>query len=139
LTLSRDGLREAVERGGDVPGHLKAAWVAAYALATAESPLESLARAVTMLGGFPEPRTQVEIETRLGPFRVDLLDRGGRVVTEADGRSKYSSPRDVWQEKRREDALRDRGLEVIRFTYADYRNPGPWLAAYRRALKRAYG
>jgi hypothetical protein len=80
LRATGNGQRATVERGGDAPCRPKAAWVTAHALTTAESPLESLARTVTMIGGFPEPRTQVGIETRLGPFRVDLLDRGGTDV-----------------------------------------------------------
>ena len=67
---------------------------------------------------------------------MDLLDEANNVVIEADGRAKYSTPDDVWRGKRREDALRDSGFEVVRFTYADYHRPSPWLAGYRRALAR---
>ena len=75
------------------------------------------------------------INTRLGNFRVDLLDERHRLITEADGRRKYEHPRDLWDEKRREDALREENYSVIRFTMADSRDPATWLAAYRRSLQ----
>lgn len=54
-----------------------------------------------------------------------LLDGRHRLVTEAD---------DLWEEKRREDALREAGYRVIRFAMSDHRAPAAWVAAYRRLL-----
>jgi very-short-patch-repair endonuclease len=68
---------------------------------------------------------------------VDLLDEANSVIIEADGKVKYTSAQEVWREKRREDALRDSGFEVVRFTHADYCHQPPWLASYRQALTRA--
>jgi very-short-patch-repair endonuclease len=101
--------------------------------------LESLARAVVVLDGHPAPRSQVWLRTARGDVRVDLLDPGGRVIIEADGRVKYTTPETLWQEKLREDALRATGREMVRFTYRDYLDPGPWLTHYRAALQRTYG
>jgi hypothetical protein len=119
------------------PGHQRMMWVAEHARKNVESPLESLARAVVVLAGLPEPKPQVWLGTREGRFRVDLLDEVNNVIIEADGKVKYASAQDVWREKRREDALRDSGFEVIRFTHADYRRQAPWLTAYRRAMARS--
>jgi very-short-patch-repair endonuclease len=120
-----------------IPGGRRARWAAERARPGIESPLESLARSVIILAGLPEPTPQVRLQTRAGPFRVDLLDEPNRVITEADGRIKYTSAEDLWREKRREDALRDAGFEVVRFTMPDYRAQSTWLAGYHRALARA--
>ena len=118
------------------PGTKKSLWVADHVRAAAESPLESLARATVVLAGLPEPTPQVRIRTRAGVFRADLLDEANRTIIEADGKLKYLAPEDLWREKRREDALRECGFEVVRFTMYDYHHPHPWLHIYRRALAR---
>jgi hypothetical protein len=120
-------------------GHQKVQWVVEHARAKVESPLESLGRAVVVMAGFPEPQPQVWVRTQAGGFRVDLLDEANKVIIEADGKLKYTSPQDVWREKRREDALRDSGFEVVRFTFADYHNQAAWLPSYRRAVARGSG
>jgi very-short-patch-repair endonuclease len=119
------------------PGKRRAQWVVEHARSKIESPLESLARAAIVLAGYPEPVPQVWLSTRSGPYRVDLLDERNRVITEADGKLKYLTPDELWKEKRREDALRDEGFEVVRFTMADHHHPAPWLATYDRALARS--
>ena len=121
----------------DVSGGSRSRWVARNARAGVESPLESLARAHIVLARLPEPRIQEWLDTRLGSYRVDLLDPVNRVITEADGKVKYTAKREVWQEKRREDALRELGYEVVRFTMADHHDPAAWLGTYRRAVARA--
>jgi hypothetical protein len=131
-----DALIAAAGRRRSAPGTDRARWVAEHARRDVESPLESLGRALIVGAGLPEPTPQVWVRTRIGRFRVDLLDVDHHVVTEADGRGKYATRQDVWSEKRREDALREAGLEVVRFTMADYRSPDTWLDTYRRALVR---
>jgi hypothetical protein len=118
------------------PGTRRTLWVAEHARAKVESPLESLARGVVVKAGLPEPTPQVWVSTRLGSFRVDLLDETNRTIIEADGKVKYESAQDLWWEKRREDALRDTGLEMTRFAAADYHRSIPWLTSYRAALVR---
>lgn len=130
--LPPEALAEAAGRNPRAPGHRAARWVAEHARPEPESPLESLARAAVILGGHPAPEPQVWVHTDRGSFRVDLMDRAG-VIIEADGKVKYNDPQDVWKEKVRQDALRRRGHEVVRFTIADHYHPGPWLAEYRRA------
>jgi very-short-patch-repair endonuclease len=117
-------------------GVRRARWVLGHARAGAESVLESLARAVVVLAGFPEPQPQRWITTSIGSFRVDLLDEQNRVIIEADGKLKYASADVLWHEKRREDALRDQGFEVARFIMANYLRPIPWRTGYERAVGR---
>ena len=135
-SLSRRLVAGAAARG-PIPGHQRSRWVAAHARPEVESPLESLARAAIVLDGLPEPTPQVWLWTTRGWFRVDLMDEVNRLITEADGKLKYTAPEALWQEKRREDALRATNCEVIRFTMADHHNPAPWLRSYREALARA--
>jgi hypothetical protein len=126
----------AAEARPPAPGHLRIRWAVTHARPAVESPLESLARAVIVLARLPEPTPQVWVGTQLGQFRVDLLDEANRLITEADGKVKYTAPEALWQEKRREDALRKAGFEVVRFTMPDHHHPDPWLRTYREALKR---
>jgi len=130
-------LVQAAEARAPVPGRRQMQWVADHARARVESPLESLARGIVVLAELPEPRPQVWIRTRAGSFRVDLLDDTNKVIIEADGKIKYATAEDVWQEKLREDALRDAGYEVVRFTHADFHRQPEWLATYRRAVRRS--
>ena len=129
-------LRSAADRHPRAPGHRDALWVADHAIRLAETPIESLARGSIILAGFPAPEAQVWIRTRRGRFRVDLRDDVG-VVIEADGRGKYREIGDVWQEKLREDAVRETGAEVVRFVIDDLRRIEAWLAEYRTARGRA--
>jgi hypothetical protein len=134
-TVSREALLAAARERAPLAGGQKAGWVAEHAREAIESPLESLARAHIVLAGFPEPTPQVWIPTRLGDFRVDLLDERHRLITEADGRLKYQHPNDLWDEKRREDALREGDYTMIRFAMEDATHPAPWLAVYGASLR----
>ncbi|GAB3242392.1 type IV toxin-antitoxin system AbiEi family antitoxin domain-containing protein [Kineosporia babensis] len=116
------------------PGAQNVRWAVRHADPRAESPLESLARARLMMAGLPPVQPQVRIRTRRGIYRVDLFDEANQIVIEADGRIKYLAGEDLWKEKRREDALREVGLRVVRFTMQDHHNPTPFLATYRSLL-----
>lgn len=93
-----------------------------------ESPLESASAAYFITHRIRRPRVQVEIFDRAGAFlaRVDFLwddlPSGVRVVGEADGRVKYLDAATLYEEKRREDALRALGYTVVRWGAADLRN-----------------
>jgi hypothetical protein len=54
-----------------------------------------------------------------------------------DGHGRRRSGNALWQEKRREDALRDAEYEVVRFTMSDYKQQAPWIDGYRRVLARS--
>jgi len=129
-------LVKAAEARPPGPGQQRLRWVVEHARAHVESPLESLARARIVLADLPEPVPQIWVQTQTRRFRVDLLDEANRLITEADGKLKYTSAQALWEEKRREDALRESGFEVVRFTMADHHAPHPWLHTYTRALAR---
>lgn len=82
-----------------------------------------------------------------GPLHADFLILGTRVLVEFDGEIKYEA-RDadearqlLFAEKRREDALREAGYEVVRLTWRDLQNPelvrAKIEAAIARSLSRA--
>jgi hypothetical protein len=104
-----------------------------------ESVLESCCRVWFRDGGLPEPEPQIEV--RAGGrilARVDFLFREQRTAVESDGRLKYDDPAALWQEKLREDRLRDLGFEVVRATWADGADGGAQLVErVRRAFTRA--
>lgn len=71
--------------------------------------------------------------------RVDFLV-GDRVVVEFDGAVKYTddaSGRALFDEKRREDRLRELGFEVVRVTWSDLARPERVLARIHAAINRA--
>lgn len=84
-----------------------------------ESAGESRTAWALHLLGYDDAVPQAVIRTPLGEFvaRVDFLL--GRVVIEFDGMGKYTEPATLRAEKRREDALRALGYEVVRLTWAD--------------------
>jgi very-short-patch-repair endonuclease len=82
---------------------------------------------------------------------VDFLLDEAPVVIEFDGRVKYGRDADepdpfghrrsreqvVWDEKRREDRLRELGYEVIRVIWSDLDSPRELAARIRRAVERS--
>ena len=102
-----------------------------------ESAGESRVRVFFMTWGVPWA-SQVTIRDARGQFvaRVDfLIDRW--VVVEFDGRTKYDDPQVLWAEKRREDALRALGYEVVRLTWSDLNHPERVARLIREARGRA--
>ncbi|CCI51774.1 DUF559 domain-containing protein [Nostocoides jenkinsii] len=102
---------------------------------------ESVAEARTLfllLVNGVEVECQVEICDPDGRFvaRVDFLVTGTKLVVEFDGKVKYASgdPEVLWREKRREDALRALGYDVVRLTWADLEHSAQAMAKVRRAL-----
>lgn len=104
----------------------------------AESPLESASRGRMVEARLPVPELQVWItDASLRRHRVDFLWRAQRVVGEADGWGKYADLDVLREEKRREDALRDVGFTVVRWTSDElWRTPDLVLARIRRSLSR---
>ncbi|MGN6636986.1 MAG: type IV toxin-antitoxin system AbiEi family antitoxin domain-containing protein [Oryzihumus sp.] len=115
-----------------------------------ETWLESWSFARLWQLGVDLPEPQVTVLDERGRFvgRVDGFWREGATVAEADGVGKYlgafgtdpspeGAARAVLEEKRREDRLRDLGLEVARWTWADVRrNPGEVVARIEAARSR---
>lgn len=127
------------------PGVRQAREAWSWADGRAESPLESRCRVWFRDGGLPVPEAQVTVVLGSGrAARVDFFFQAQRTVVEADGRVKYADPYGgdartvLWEEKQREDRLRDLGLEVVRATWADGRDGGAELVRrVRRAFERA--
>ena len=111
----------------------------AFADARSESPLESLGRWRFAEQGLPAPDLQVWLGDGFRAFaRVDHHWKAHCTVAEADGALKYGSPADLFEEKRREDRLRDAGFEVVRYTWDDaLLRPEALAARVRRAFERA--
>ena len=104
-----------------------------------ESPLESFGRFRFEEQGLPPPDLQVWLGDALGSFaRVDHYWKAHRTVAEADGALKHATSADLFEEKRREDRLRDAGFEVVRYTWDDaLHRPEALAARVRFAFDRA--
>lgn len=83
-----------------------------------ESPGETLTASVCRTLGY-----ELEPQVWIGPWRVDFLITGTRLVLEFDGAVKYRSAADLVAEKRREDDLRRRGYTVVRLMWDDVHRP----------------
>ncbi len=109
-----------------------------------ESPGESLARIAFERLGLPQPRQQVGVRDARGIIgRVDFLWDQHRTIGEFDGRLKYDGKpiETLYDEKHREDRLREAGFEVVRFGWADVQGEALGLgrrlvAAFARAARR---
>ncbi|HEY0168110.1 MAG TPA: hypothetical protein VGB75_13795 [Jatrophihabitans sp.] len=84
------------------------------------------------------PRTQAELFSTDGRFltRVDFYWPDLGVVGEADGREKYTD-QELWREKRRQEALTDRGVVLARWGWSEARRPALLRATLLRAFHRA--
>lgn len=145
--VDRERLVAAPEGRRSRPGGRRAVAVARFADARAESPGESLSRAVMHEAGLPAPELQVRLADRRGEIgRVDFWWPALRVVGEFDGRVKYRVDgvadqrrleERVWAEKRREDRLRAAGLGVARWVWDDACTPARLVDVLARAGVRA--
>ena len=112
-----------------------------------ESAGESASRVRIVCDGLPVPDVQMELRTPSGKFvaRVDFLWKAQRTVGEFDGKIKYGRllkpgqriEEVVYEEKKREDAIRDLGWMVVRWTWDDLHRPGVLHDRIRRAFARA--
>jgi len=125
--LSRRELTDAVLAASHWVGVGDAARAANLADGRAESPLETLGRLRIVGSALPMPELQVEIRDARGLVgRVDAWYEEAAVAVEFDGLVKYEAPRDgrsparvLWEEKRREDRLRNLDIRVLRVVRAD--------------------
>ncbi len=135
-------------RLGDIAGtsgSRRAARAVAFADGRSESVGESRSRVLLHRLGLPPSTLQLRIPvSAAAPARVDFAWEDEQVVGEFDGRVKYGrllrpgqEPGDaVFQEKRREDAIRDESWGVVRWTWGEL-TPGDVVGArVRRALAR---
>jgi very-short-patch-repair endonuclease len=95
----------------------------------------------------PAPDLQQDIFDEQGTFvaRVDFLWKEQRTIGEFDGKIKYgqmlkpsqSIEEVLFEEKRREDALRDLGWQIVRWLWADIYRPGVIRDRVLRAFARS--
>lgn len=137
---TRQWWRDRLVELGPARGVRRAASVLALVTGLAESPLESLSLLRIHELGFAAPRQQVEIDTHRGVFRLDFAWERCTIAGEADGRAKYGgrvSPeameQRLWEEKLREDAIRERVTAFPRWTWDD----AWWGHGLERALLAA--
>jgi len=130
---SREQLAASLSRTGAVPGARRAARVIAFADGRSESVGESRSRVLIQRLGLPPPDLQIRLRRPDGSLvgRCNSGWREQRTVGEFDGRGKYGrllrggqAPGDaVFEEKVREDAIRDAGWSVARWTWVDIGTP----------------
>lgn len=129
------------------PGSLVASRVVAFADGESDSVGESRSRVTIARLGLPAPALQLGIWTSAGQHvaSCDFGWREERVVGEFDGKVKYDrllkpgqrAGDAVFAEKRREDAIRDEGWEVVRWVWLDLATPHVIGERIRRAMERA--
>lgn len=120
-SCSRDELGAVAEACRRWPGIKRARQVAAFADSRAGSPLESISRVAFHHYGLPRPILQAIVG---GYDEVDFLWEKHRVIGEADGMSKYTSPDVLHREKWRQEGIAQLGFTVFRWMWHDaYRRP----------------
>lgn len=131
----------AVERAAGLRGVVRARAVLPHLEARSESQGESRLRMALVLGGLPRPEAQVDLYARTGEHlaRVDLVLE--EVLLEYDGREQRLLKPVFVHDRRRQNALVDRGAELRRFSSADLSlSRRPWLVEQvRRACARTAG
>ena len=145
-------LLDLAARGRRTPGNKRFRDVLAFADAKAESPLESLSRVSIARAGLPTPVLQHQVRSAHGMV-VATSDFGWpelRTVGEADGRLKYADDPvrgrtagdAIVAEKARDQAIRDCGVWVVHWGWADaldHQRLGKRLVAAFRAARPVTG
>jgi hypothetical protein len=139
-------LKSCLRRMPAVPGAARGARVLRFADGRSESVGETRSRVLMARLGLPTPDLQVELREGSGRFvgRCDFAWADDRTVGEFDGRIKYgrllrpgtSAADAVYAEKLREDAIRDLGWKVARWTWSDLDRPTLLAERLRRAFAR---
>lgn len=144
--LSRTELAAVLERARGWPGLTAARRVVAFLDPRSESAGESVSRVVLHRIGLPPSDLQLVVCDPFGGFvgRADFGWKAQRVLGEFDGRQKYarSAPDAdpatvVYLEKQREDAFRDLGWQVVRWTSVDLRQEALLKVRLQRAFHRS--
>lgn len=141
-----DSLRDALERGKGLRGAPRARLAVSLSDRSSESPLESVSRVLMWQAGLPDPVLQyaLHVDGRL-LARFDFGWEEFRLAGEADGAEKY---RDgafgggrgadaIMREKRRENAVREAGWQIVRWDWATVRNPAALEKRVATALRYA--
>ena len=106
---------------------------------------ESRSRVILHRWKLPPSALQFEVSSADGAVigRTDFAWEEHGLVGEFDGRIKYGrllrpgqdAGDAVFREKRREDAIRDEGWGVLRWTWADLHRPDRFAARVRRRMR----
>jgi hypothetical protein len=128
------------------PGVRQARRVVQFLDPRSESVGESVSRVRFRSDGLPAPELQVTIRAADGTLiaRVDFLWKAQRTVGEFDGKVKYGRALEpgqpleevLYQEKLREDLIRDSNFQVVRWTWSDLYRPGVIRGRVLRAFDR---
>lgn len=146
--VSRAELETAVESCGLMPGCRRALRAIQFASPLAKLPGESFSRVLMHEQGFPAPELQHEFSRPLGRQRfADFWWKHLRLIGEFDGQAKYDDPRYtagltpaqvVWEEKLRENELREHDVNLTRWVWADLVAVDPFVRRLEAAgLTRA--
>jgi hypothetical protein len=128
LGLDRDAAMGLISARRDPRGRSRALLVLELGDEGAASAWETWLRYVLLRAGLPRPTTQLPVRTPHGEFRADLGWEEFRLLAEFDGRVKYvrgalgpghDADRALFDEKRREDYLREERWGVVRVTASD--------------------
>ncbi len=140
-------LSSSLENMHGTRGSRNAARVVNFADGRSESVGESRSRVLLAESGLPTPDLQVPVYAEDGFFlgRGDFGYAEEKMIGEFDGQVKYgrllrpgqSAGESVFEEKRREDAIRDAGWQVARWTWPDLDVDGLVAARVQRALARS--
>jgi hypothetical protein len=139
-------LKTVADRAHRLRGIRTAHQMIAFADAGAESVGESRSRVLMAREGLPTPELQFPVVGRTGAVvaRTDFRWRGFNTVGEFDGAEKYGRALRpgqragdvVFQEKLREDRIRELGFTVVRWTWGELDDPPALADKIRRALAR---
>ena len=141
-----DELLHEVTAAARRPGMCRARDVVNFAEARTESVGESRSRVLLWRGGLPTPQPQFKIRSEGGDVlaRSDFGWEEFRTVGEFDGAQKYGRllipgepPGDkIYQEKLREDRIRDAGWQVARWTWDELQDGNTVIDRIARTLER---
>jgi hypothetical protein len=146
---TKEKLAQAATRIAGTPGSRAVQRVAQFADGRSESVGESRSRVMMHLTDLPAPVLQLEVHNEHGRLlgRCDYGWKDGRLLGEFDGLVKYgrlllpgeTAGEKIFQEKVREDQLRDTGARVVRWVWAELDHPDRLSARIRHALNGAEG
>ncbi|TVU62848.1 hypothetical protein FQP90_11520 [Paenarthrobacter nitroguajacolicus] len=107
---------------------------------TSESAGETLCRELLQRLKVPMPAAQVEVQSRIGRYRMDFAWKREKVALEFDGEVKYfkyaRTDRVIFEERRREKALVEDGWLFIRVEWRDLFQEQEFKARVLKALHR---
>lgn len=146
--MTTDELAQRLAESAHRHGIARARRTATLLDARSESPGESMSRVVFAEHRIPMPIPQLQVIDELGRFvgRSDFGWKEQQTLGEFDGKKKYGrlllrpgqSPEEaLFEEKRREDRLRDLGWQVVRWIWADLFQPAALLERLHRAFARS--